>query len=331
MATVNSTNPTLMDVLKRMDPKGAISSMVEPLKWKTPLLEDMTWMEGNLPSGHTFSSRTALPSLTWRQYNQGVAPSKSTNNNVTESMGMLAGQSKIDVQLAKLNGNEAAFRASEDAGFIQAYSRTIETALFYSSTKDTPNQVMGLSPRLDATSGNPAASQIVKSTMSSSGADQNSVWLIVWSPETVFGIYPKGSVAGLEMKDMGEQLTVDGGGTNQFRAYVTDFTWKMGLVVKDSRYVARLCNVDTSASVLTGSQLIQDLTALTNAVQDLDSGRPVLYMNRKLLTFLQGQSVDSTKNSTLTYDNVGGKPVMQFMGIPIRRTDALLSTEAIVA
>lgn len=105
----------------------------------------------------------------------------------------------------------------------------------------------------------------------------------------------------------------------------------MGLVVKDSRYVARLCNVDTSASALTGTQLIQDLIALTNAVQDVDSGRPVLYMNRKLMTILQGQSVDATKNSTLSYDNVGGKPVLQFQGIPIRRTDALLSTEAIIA
>lgn len=319
-----------MDVLKRMDPAGGITSMVEPLKWKTPLLEDMTWIEGNLPTGHTYASRTALPSLTWRKYNEGVAPSKSRTDNVTETMGMLAGQSKIDVQLAKLNGNERAFRASEDAGFIQSFSRTIETAFFYSSSKATPEQVMGLSPRLDATAGNFAANQIVKSTMSSSGNDQASVWLIVWSPDTVFGVYPKGSMAGLEMKDMGEQLTVDAGGVNQFRAYVTDFTWKMGLVVKDSRYVARLCNVDTGASVMTGSQLIQDLTALVNAVQDVDSGRPVLYMNRKLLTLLQAQSVDSTKNSTLTYDNVGGKPVTQFMGIPIRKTDALLSTESVV-
>ena len=329
MAALNQGNPTLLDELKRMDPDGAIAKMVEPLKQKTPLLEDMTFREGNLPTGHQFTSRTALPSLGWRKYNEGVAPSKSRSDQVTETCGMLAGQSVVDVQLAKLNGNEAAFRASEDQGFLTAYANTLEAAFFYSSTKVNPQQVMGLSPRLDATANNPAGSQIVKSGVGATGSN-TSIWLVAWSPETVYGIYPKGSMAGLEAKDMGEQLIADSGGTNKFRAYVTDWTWKLGFAVQDSRYIARVCNIGISNLAKTGSVLIQDLILAVNQLQDLNTGRIAIYCNRTIMTYLQLQSVDTVKNSTLTYDNVGGKPVLQFMGIPVKRTDAILNNEATI-
>ncbi len=330
MAALNQGNPTLIDELRRMDPNGAIAQMVEPLKQATPLLEDMTWQEGNLPTGHQFTSRTALPTLAWRKFNEGTAPSKSRSDQVTESCGMLSGQSVVDVQLAKLNGNEAAFRGSEDMGFLQSYGLTLESSLFYASTKTNPERIMGLAPRLDLSAGNPAATQIVKSGVAAAANANTSIWICCWSPDTMFGVYPKGSKAGLEHKDMGEQYVVDSGGTNRFRAYVTDWMWKVGLCVKDSRYLIRLCNIGVANIVGTGSLLIQDLIRAVNQLQDLNHGRLVIYCNRTIMTYLQLQSVDTVKNSTLTYDNVGGKPVLQFMGIPIKRTDALVNTEATV-
>jgi hypothetical protein len=92
----------------------------------------------------------------------------------------------------------------------------------------------------------------------------------------------------------------------------------------------RLANIDTSAISTTGMQLIQDMVKLVNQVPIpvLGSGRAVIYCNRKILTYLQLQALDSTKNSTLTFDNIGGKRVTQFMGIPIEVSDAITSTEA---
>lgn len=330
MAALNQGNPTLIDELRRMDPNGAIAQMVEPLKQATPLLEDMTWQEGNLPTGHQFTSRTALPTLAWRKFNEGTAPSKSRSDQVTESCGMLSGQSVVDVQLAKLNGNEPAFRGSEDMGFLQSYGLTLESSLFYASTKTNPERIMGLAPRLDLSAGNPAATQIVKSGVAAAANANTSIWICCWSPDTMFGVYPKGSKAGLEHKDMGEQYVADSGGTNRFRAYVTDWMWKVGLCVKDSRYLVRLCNIGVANLVGTGSLLIQDMIRAVNQLQDLNHGRLVIYVNRTIMTYLQLQSVDTVKNATLTYDNVGGKPVLQFMGIPIKRTDALVNTEATV-
>jgi hypothetical protein len=57
----------------------------------------------------------------------------------------------LTCDLAKLNGNEAAFRASEDDAFIAGLANDLETAFFYASTKTDPERIMGLSPRLDST------------------------------------------------------------------------------------------------------------------------------------------------------------------------------------
>ena len=329
MATINDGNLTLLDNLKRRDPGGAIAKIVEALSLSSPLLQDMVWKEGNLTTGELVTTRTALPPISWRRMNEGVAPSKSITDQVTETCGMLNGQSIVDVKLAKLGGDEMAFRASEDKAFVQAMNNTLESAYFYASTKVNPERLMGLSPRLDAISGNPYANQIINFNGGSgaSGNDQNSIWLVGWGDETVYGIYPKGSVGGLQYKDMGEQLVLDSN-SRRFRAYVTDWSWDAGLVVKDARYLIRIANVDTSNLLATGKLLIQDMIRATERIQDLDNCRPVFYCNRRVREFLRLQSQDTSQNSTITFDTVAGKPVMMFGGVPVRRTDALLSTES---
>jgi hypothetical protein len=329
VATINATNPTLADLAQRMDPNGAIPTIVESMKERTPLLEDMTWVEGNLPTGHVFTHRTGLPGLTWRNYNQGVAPTKSRTNQITETCGMLNGMSRVDVELANINGNAPAFRASEDSAFVQAFHHDLEDALFYSSLATHPGQIHGLSPRFDLTSGTGGEQILLHG--SASGADQASIWLIVWSPETVFGIVPKGSKAGLQSKDMGEQLVNDAAG-NPYRAYVTDWQWKMGLCVKDSRYVCRIANIDTGSNLATTGKLLIDsmIRASEEKVQDLNAGRAAFYVNRKIGTYLRLQAL-ATANATLTVESVAGKPVTMLGGIPIRRTDALLNTEAVIS
>lgn len=327
MATINQTGlPTLLDIAKRLDPDGKIARIAEVLTIDSPLLADMPWYEANGPDGHLLTTRNALPGLTWRKYNQGVVPSKSGTAQFTETCGMLDGISTVDVKLAKRNGNEAAFRASEDMAFVASYKRYLETAFFYSSTKTTPEQIMGLSPRLDALSGIPYASQVLPFG-AASGNDSASVWLVGWGEKKVYGIYPKGSQAGLEMKDMGEELVADADG-GSFRGYRSAFSWQCGLAVEDARYLVRIANIDDDVLAATGSVLIQAMVDASEQLQSLEDCKPVFYMNRRVRTFLRKQAIDTTKNSTLEYENVGGKPVLTFSGIPIHRTDALLNTEA---
>lgn len=331
MAVVNAGNPTLLDQVKRMDPDGSIANIVEMLEQKNPILQDATFLEGNLPTGHRFVSRTGLPSVSWRRFNEGVTAGKSRTDQIDESCGMLVGRSVVDVQLAKLNGNEAAFRASEDKAFLSSLNNEVATGVFYHSTKTAPEKFHGLAPRFDSTTA-VGGSQIILHDPAGNpaGADQSSIWFVTWGPDTCFMIYPKGSMAGIESADLGEQLVDDGSGKT-FRAYVTEWTWKLGLCVKDWRYVARVANLDKSALSGTGDTIIPAMIQAYSQLQDHNSGRMAIYVNRTVHTYLWLQGRNAAKNSTLSVDAVEGKPVLSFMGIPIRVCDALATSESVIS
>lgn len=328
MATINASLPTLQDIISRTKPGGGIDQIVEILSRENALIKDMVWMEGNLKTGHQFTSRKALPGGTWRRFNEGIAASKSRTDQVTEACGMLTAMSKVDVKLAKLGGNEAAFRASEDAAFVQGLSNDLETAFFYSSTKTDPEKIMGLAPRLDLTTGT-WGGQIIDSQITATDSDQASMYCIGWGPQHTFGIYPQGSNGGLSSEDGGKQLTLDSGGTNEFWAYVTTWDWQVGLCVKDARSVVRLANIDTSAIAATGKLLIEDMVKMVKQCR-APGARKIIYCNQTIETMLHLQAMDTVKNSTLAIKDIGGEPVTTFLGIPIRVSDALLNTEAIV-
>ena len=56
-------------------------------------------------------------------------------------------------------------------------------------------------------------------------------------------------------------------------------------------------------------------------------GKPAFYMNRGTRSVLRRQ-IANTTNVNLNMDDVGGKKVMTFDGIPVRRCDSLTSAEA---
>lgn len=333
MAAIGTLYPTLVDIAKRTDPSGNIADVVESLSKVNPILQDIAWREGNLPTGHTFVSRAALPTPSWRKFNQGIAPTKSVVDNYTETCGMLESYAKVDCGLADLSGNAPAFRADEDKSFVQGFGIEVARAFFYESLSTNPERIHGLVPRLNATAGNPAAAQIVKADATAAGADQTSIWLVGWSPDTVFGIFPKGSKAGLSSEDLGKQLTKDSGGTNEFTAYVTHWMWKLGLVVRDYRYLVRICNIDTSAwkaDLSAGADIVLSLMDAIAAMYSLEGVQPVLYMNRACYSMFNKQLIKKATVNLLEYLDRGGARLPHFMGIPIRVSDAITSTEAVV-
>lgn len=330
-AALSTTNLTLMDRVKRSRPDGSIDTMiVEQLTKRSPLLKDAVFKEGNLPTGHVFTSRTALPSIGWARFNAGVAASKSLTGQFTETTGMLKGWSVVDANLAALNGDAAAFRASEDDAFVQAMNNEVETGFFYHSSKTAPEKFNGLAPRLNATT-DPAGGQIVLADSGASGSDQASIWLVGWGDKSVYGITPKGMPSGLVTEDYGKRPWLDGS-NNPFSAYVTEWSWHVGLCVEDWRYVVRIGNVDTSALTsdgATGAKLIDSMVRAYHLIFDPGSVRLAWYCNRTVATFLHLQKYYAVKSSTLDIDaGTGIRPTPMFMDIPIRQTDALTITEA---
>ena len=251
MAALGVYNPTLLDIAKATDPDGKIATIVEILNETNEILDDMTWMEGNLPTGHRTSIRSGLPAPTWRKLYGGVQPSKATQVQVTDNCGMLEAYAEIDKALADLNGNSAAWRLSEERAFIEGFNQKLSRYMFLGNEATEPEGFTGLAPRFNSLSAQNADNII--DAFSGSGGDLTSIWLCVWGPQTGFGIYPKGSMGGLQMHDKG-QVTVEnatdysGGavGGGRFEAYRTHYRWDAGLTIRDWRYFVRIPNIDVS-------------------------------------------------------------------------------------
>ncbi len=332
MAVLPTTHPTLLDVTRRLDPNGKIDAVAEILNQTNPILEDMVWIEGNLPTGHRTTVRTGLPTPTWRKLYGGVQPTKSTTIQITDSTGMLEAYAEVDKALADLNGNTASFRLSEDRAHIEGMNQEMVQTIFYGNEGTEPEAFTGFAPRFNSTTAANAGNLIQSAGIE--GNDNASIWLVVWGPNTVHGIYPKGSKAGLSVDDKGQVTieNVDGNG-GRMEAYRTHYRWDAGLTVRDWRYIVRIQydQEDLTKDATTGPDLADLMVDAIERIPSLSMGRPVFYMNRRAKSFLRRQLASATKNSTLTREEVGGKKVEVFDGIPVRTTDALTNTEAAVA
>ena len=175
---------------------------------------------------------------------------------------------------------------------------------------------------------------IVKNQIIDAGGTGNnlaSIWLIVWSSLTTFGIYPKGTRQGLiHIPSQVIDLHDPKGGT--FRGYRDRFQWNVGLCLRDPRYVVRIVNIDVDKlpTYGTASSQAADLMSLmniaTNRIHNIGIGKAAWYMNRTVREawenqMLKNYHIQHTKESaTAKWDEA-------YKMIPIRICDSLLNTE----
>ena len=185
------------------------------------------------------------------------------------------------------------------------------------------------------------AENIVVPTNPGEDADIYSIWLICWSPTTLFGIVPKGSQVGIQQNDWGIDVKADAAG-GLFRVARTHWEWAVGLAVEDWRYAVRGANIDGSEltdDAATGANLPSLMSDMIERMPSdaFSIGRVAFYMNRTLMGKLRRQLMNKVTASTLTWDLVGPagalspRRKMFFDGIPVNRVDALAVDETIVA
>lgn len=334
MAALATTHPTLLDVAKRLDPDGKVATVVELLNQTNEVLDDAVWIESNEATSHVTTIRTGLPAPTWRRLYGFVQPTKSTTVQVRDTTGMLEAYAEVDKALADLNGNTAEFRLSEERPHIEGMNQEQADTIFHGNEGTEPEAFTGLLPRFNSLS---AANG--QNIINASGASNlQSVWLVVWGPNTVHCLYPKGSKAGLQITDKG-QVTLESLGNSvassgRMEAYRTHYRWDSGLSVRDWRYVVRIANIDVTAltkNAATGADLIDLMTQALELVQDTSMGRPAFYCSRTIRSYLRRQIVNKVAASTLTMENVAGKKVVTFDGVPVRRVDKIVTGETAVA
>lgn len=316
--------PNLATVASRLDPNGMEAKIANVLSKKNPILQDIPWLEGNLATGHRITQAVnALPSATWRLLNQGVAATRAETEQYDESCGILEDESKIDERLAELNGGRE-WRATEDELKMEAFAQQFATAVFYESVTTNPERIHGLAPRYPATTGYTSSGYVLVG--SNAGSNAQSVWLIKWAPRKLYGIYPKGTKAGLERVDRGLERVLDSSG-NPFYAWVTRYVWRCGIAVEDYRFAVRIqWDPDDASMAAEERGLYLKMQDAINTIFDPDGA--MFYMNRTSKARLDSQ-LAATDANFLTYVEKGGRTLPAFMGIPIRVTDALVAETAI--
>lgn len=330
MATLAVTHPTLLDAVKAQDPNGMIADTAELLQERNEWLQYATFQEGNLATGNQVNVRTGQPAATLRKMNAGVASGKATQDKVTEGCADIQANMEVDEEVANLNGNLSSFLANESVPFINAMNEQISDSFIYGDPTTNTENFMGLSERYNDTTAANGENIILGG---GAGSDNHSIWLVGWSPQTIYMHSPKGKPGGLRVENRG-RVTLYDSNNNPYDGYRMTFKWNVGLTVKNWQYAVRIANIDNSDLVIsaaTGANLIDLMIQAEERFPSFAGVRPVWLVNREIRSWLRRQ-INQKTNNNLTYDTISGRRVLAFSEIPVARCDALLNaTEATVS
>lgn len=338
---------TLMDLARRTDPSGDAADVAELLSQANEIYDDLVWKEGNTNTGHVFTVRTGIPSGTWRYLNQGVPMSKSTTAQGRINCGMLEDQFTVDRKILEMAEDQNKFRYEEDNAHLEGMSQTIAGQFVYGNALTNPASFTGFNAFYNTV--NPANANNAANVFDGGGTGSNntSLLMIGWSPRSIYGVFPKGSTAGLKLEPLDTtQLAYDASG-NPYRASLTWFRQEAGLCVEDWRWGTRLCNLDVTSAGLGGTQPFDIFATLSkmvlrmpklgrkvSGVTETDARseqglvvRPAIYANRTLRGFMDIQAIRD-KNVLLSPKDYAGEPVENYRGVPVRILDQLKNTES---
>ena len=227
----------------------------------------------------------------------------------------------------------------EGQGFLESIAQTVDSAIWYSDVKVNGKQFHGLAPRYNS------LSNVNVINGGGSGSDNMSIWFVTHGDMQTSIITPDGIAAGVQREDMGRQRVLDANG-NPYYVKEEKFTQHVGLCVKDWRFNARIANIDVS-DVIAGSVALNPL--MRKAYYKLQGrraykmeregqvspGRTVIYMNKTALEALDAEATNGRSGVDnfvrLTPMEIQGEEVLTWRGMPIRETDALLTTETVVS
>lgn len=334
MANLGTQALTLADYRKRMDPDGKVDVIIEALESSNPILQDMLWKEGNLPTGNITTVRTSLPTPQIRLINKGVTPSKSTTKQVQDTCIILEDRSRVDIELLKIQKDPEGFRHSEDMAFVQGFSESVAQNIFYGDTAADPHTFNGLAVRyktLTGSKGDPGYQVISAGT---AGTNNTSIYIVGWGNKNTCGIYPRNTKAGLDTQDLGQQTVLDSSGA-ELEAVVTLFNWKAGLAVQNIRANAAVRNIDVSkiGTAANDKATIQAIVKAKNRIQGLQRGdkKVVMYVSTQIYDMMELYLMDKNNVHITRQELMGQAPQMYFSGIPVKLCDAIAEDEGAVS
>ncbi len=328
MAVIGNTFVDLIDLYKQQDGMGQYVEVIQMLKEMNGILDDAIAVECNKGTTHLTTVQTGLPTVTWGKLYEGISQSKGRKAQVEDTTGFVEGLSSVDTRLLDISGDEGAVRLTEAQSFIESINQTVADKMFYGNSATDPEEFMGLAPRFNSLSA-ANGGQIIDA--GGTGSDNTSIWFVTWGDNQCHLLYPKGTQAGIDRQDKGEQRVTDNSGAYYVKEEL--FRWSVGLSVRDWRYVSRIANIDVSNMQAGSVQLYDFMRKAYYKLQNrrMSAGNIVIYCNTDVLEALDGLATNGGSSDNfvrLTPMEIQGEEVMTYRGIPVREVDALHNGEA---
>lgn len=323
----------------KMTHNQEIIDVAEVLNEVNDPIMDFIVQRANDITSHVISRRTALPGSEWVKVGNGWDSTTGLLNQVREHMGQLKARYLCPKDVMRLQPNQDKYRTQQERAYIESMGQELVNTLFgnYTTgdldpTTDPPEEFAGLQRRYGTLS--TGSSYVVSNGHTTDDDTNTSIWFIQHGPGKVYLTHPRNTEGGgLKQEDMGLVYTLGDNASasasqknKQLWAYITEFSWDVGLAIEDMRSVKRLCNIDpdhTATNTLNEDYIIQ----IRNNFKG--SEVPYMYCNETTFTQLQILAKDKT-NVHWTENNPFGKPQLYFLDMPIRRCDGISNAEPVL-
>ncbi len=346
-ATAATAVYDLISWCKTRDPDFKSAMIAELLNQSNEPINDMVWLEGNLPTGHRITQRTGLPTTYTRQLNQAVQVSRGQAAQIEEGMSIFESWAEYDQDLIDLWADRGGFLYQQSLPFMESMTEAWAKSFIYGDPSVDNTQFMGLAPRYSTK--NIANAYNAQNVVDGGGTGSvnSSIWLVTHAPYALHGFFPKGSMSAGISHFVNEDVVLQGttgiGGT-RLRAHQEQWKMKCGVALWDWRWCGRLCNIDTTnlknqtgATDLTEGMidLLYKIPSIFTPASTTGNptssiaipGKQAFYCNRIVRANLHKQMLNKSNNQ-LSMEDWFGHKVMTFAGIPIRNCDQITSTEA---
>jgi len=296
--------PTLLD-LARTD-AGILYPIIEDSLKSAP---EMSIFPAATINGSTMelTVRTGLPSVAFRDANEGVARSKSTYDTKIFQTHILDHQIAVDKQVLAGAKDPGRWLSNHATGAVEAAMRYIGSQIYYGTGNDAKG-FPGLLAQYSADSAHE-----VDATGSS---NKTSVWMVRLGVETLEILF--GNDQTLRLNDQWEQETVTDGSGNPYQAWTNWLTGRVGLRLANRHAAVRIKNIESTTKKLTDALLYSAYEKFT------EFGFEPTHI------FMNGRSREQLRSGR-TATNPAGLPAplpTEWEGIPIIRTASITSSES---
>lgn len=326
--------PNTLELARQQNKDGSLVEIVEVLDQTNAAIQDAPNIPGNEPMGNTVTYRSSLPQVFAAKINQGSVASKSSTEQIVDTIGMIDGRSEVDVKHKKINGEKKynRWRWNEDRAFLQAIGQLLAQWLIYGGEGGEEAGFTGLALRMNAINPGTNRTKPIVIDAGGAGADNTSFYVVDWGEHTAHLIHPETMTAGISADPMGVHPAKDKNNRDMF-VDVTQFLVAMGLSVEDRRHIGRVANVDVSDIATAGEtgyagpNLVNRLIDLYAQMPDAAGAQRVIYCNPFAHAALH-KIAQSKNNLSLHMAEYLGKLTPHFQDSPIRRMDAISNAEA---